>query len=199
MDAAHDVTALLNQVARGGDAVRAELIATVYAELHRIAGAQMRGERRDHTLQATALVNEAYLRLVGETPLDWDSRGHFFHAAGEAMRRILVEHARKRGRLKRGGGLNRLPASVLDLADEHDPAETLALDEALARLEQRDPSMARIVHLRFFAGLDVEETARVSGVSVRTVKRDWAYARAWLYRALRDTTSVDDPEPKDER
>jgi RNA polymerase sigma factor (TIGR02999 family) len=193
MDADRDVTGMLNQVARGQVDVHPELVAAVYAELRTIARAHMRGQRRDHTLQATALVNEAYMRLVGGSKLDWDSRGHFFHAAAEAMRRILVEHARRNGRLKRGGALKRLPANVLDLAAASDSTETLALDEALQRLEERDPSMARLVQLRFFTGLDVEETAQVLGVSVRTVKREWAYARAWLYRELQDPGDESEP------
>ena len=149
----------------------------------------MNDERGEHTLQATALVHEAYLRLIGDAPVPWANRAHFFAAAAEAMRRILVEHARARQRVKRGGGPattpRRPPNGVLDLADESaDPDEILMLDEAIRRLEQEDPEAARVVRLRFFAGLSVDETAEALGVSPSSVDREWAYARARLHRLL---------------
>jgi RNA polymerase sigma factor (TIGR02999 family) len=142
-------------------------------------------ERRDHTLQATALVHDAYLRLLGDSDLAWNDRAHFFHAAAEAMRRLLIEHARKRGRVKRGGDRRRVFADILDLA-EADGEETLALDDAIRRLGETDDQAAAVVRLRFFAGLSVDETALALGVSSRTVDRQWMFARAWLFRAMEE-------------
>jgi len=139
------------------------------------------------TLQATALVHEAYLRLLGGTQPPWNDRQHFFRAAAEAMRRILIEHARKRGRVKRGGKRVRVELTGVDLASDQDLDQILALDDAFRRLEQQDPEAADVVRLRCFAGLSVEETAQATGHSERTVKREWAFARAWLYDALRDS------------
>ncbi len=159
----------------------------VYEQLRAIAQVQMNGERRGHTLQATALVHEAFVRLGGAEGLRGRSKPEFYHAAAEAMRRILVEHARARARLKRGGAAARLDldlAGVLDLAADTDPDRILALDDAIRRLEGADPRAATVVRLRFLAGLSVEETAAAMGQSERTVKRDWEFARAWLYRAL---------------
>jgi RNA polymerase sigma factor (TIGR02999 family) len=163
------------------------LVPAVYDELRALARTQLRGERPDHSLQATALVHEAYLRLLGNgaTQPAWNDRHHFFVAAAEAMRRILIEHARARGRGKRGGGRVRVELSSVDLAVEQDLDEVLALDEAFRRLEEQDPKAADVVRLRFFAGLSVEETADAMGLSARTVKREWAFARAWLFDALR--------------
>jgi len=146
----------------------------------------MKAERPDHTLQSTALVHEAYARLVGNGEVDWKNRAHFFHAAAEAMRRILIEHARARSGPKRGGGRVRIPLDVLDLATQDDPGQILALEEAVSRLEKKDAEAARVVRLRFYAGLSVEEVAKAIGISERTVKRDWAFARAFLVRALDD-------------
>jgi len=163
------------------------LLPLVYDELRALARAQLRHERPDHTLQATALVHEAYLRLLGGTQPPWNDRQHFFRAAAEAMRRILIEHARKRGRVKRGGKRVRVELTGVDLASEQDLDQILALDDAFRRLEEEDPEAADVVRLRFFAGLSVEETAQATGLSERTVKREWAFARAWLYDALRDS------------
>lgn len=160
------------------------LVPLVYAELHAMAEAQLRHERADHTLQPTALVHEAYLRLLGEDYPVWHHRRHFFHAAAEAMRRILVDHARRRTRVKRGGQRVQVPLRGLELVADGDPEEFLALDDAIRRLAERDPRAAEIVRLRFFAGLSVDETARTLEISERTVKREWAVARAWLYDAL---------------
>jgi RNA polymerase sigma factor (TIGR02999 family) len=144
----------------------------------------MADERPDHTLQATALVHEAYLRLVGSHEVAWENRAHFYVAAAEAMRRILIEHARKRGRIKRGGDRARVPLNTVYLAEKAYPEEIMSVDSAIRRLEERDSRMARIVRLRFFAGLSTEEIAETLGLSDRTVRREWALARAWLHREL---------------
>ena len=179
-----DVTRLLNRVARGLPADHEGFATAVFEELRGIAARHMAGERHGHTLQATALVNEAYMRLVGDPALEWDSRRHFYAAAAEAMRRILIEHARRRGRLKRGGAWRRLSLEAFDLAKEEESDGILALDEALGRLEEVDARAAEVVRLRFYAGLDVDQTALAAGLSRRTVLRDWSYAKAWLAQAL---------------
>ena len=166
-----------------------KLFPLVYRELRMLARAQLRHERPDHTLQTTALVNEAYVRMLGGQEVPWSDRGHFFRTAAEAMRRILIEHARKRGRVKRGGDRVRVSLNGLDLGSGKDPDVVLALDEALRRLEEQDARVVDVVRLRFFAGLSVEETANALGVSERTVKREWSFARAWLFDALRDGES----------
>lgn len=173
--------------ARGHEprAVMERLLPVVYDELRALARAQLRRERTDHTLQPTALVHEAYLRLMDDRR-PWTDRRHFFAAAAEAMRRILIEYARARGRKKRGGRQVRVDLSGVDLAREADLDQLLALDDAFRRLEQQDPQAADVVRLRFFAGLSVADTAQATGLSERTVKREWAFARAWLYEALRD-------------
>ncbi len=164
------------------------LLPLVYDQLRAVAQRALAAERPGHTLQATALVHEAYLKLVGEREIPWASRAHFYVAAAEAMRRILIDHARARGRVKRGGGGGgraRLTLSdVTDLASK--PDEIVRFDEAFGRLEGESSEAAAIVRLRFFAGLSVEQTAEALGVSTSTVDRRWAFARAWLYRALRD-------------
>lgn len=162
------------------------LLPAAYDELRALAKAQLRHERPNHTLQPTALVHEAYLRLAGSSAPPWHDRQHFFRAAAEAMRRILIEHARKRGRVKRGGNPIQVDITAADLASDHDPDRLLALDDAFGRLKEQDPDAADVVRLRFYAGLSVEETAAATGRSERTVKREWAFARAWLYEALRD-------------
>ena len=180
------VTRLLREVEAGKPQAAEALLPLVYDQLRELARHRMAEERAGHTLQATALVHEAYLRLVGDRPAGWAGRAHFFHAAAEAMRRILIEHARARGRVKRGGGAERLrvPLSVIDLAAENDPGEILDLDEAVCRLESESPDVAAVVRLRFYAGLTIEETAEALGISPQSVKRDWAYARAWLFHQL---------------
>ncbi len=160
----------------------------VYDQLRVIAGEHMRRECPGHSLQATALVHEAYVRIAGDSPDGWSSLGQFYGAAAQAMRRILIEHARRKGRVKRGGGRRNVPLSVLDLAAEPDNEQIMALDGAIQRLEQVDPDVAKVVRLRFFAGLSVERAAEAMGVSARTVKRDWAFARAWLHQALQGET-----------
>jgi RNA polymerase sigma factor (TIGR02999 family) len=182
--AMRDVTQLLNAIAEGDPHATGQLLPLVYDELRRLAARKLAREKPGQTLEATALVHEAYLRLVGDAARDWDSRGHFFAAAAEAMRRILVESARRKQRLRHGGGRQRVP-----LADVAAPAagpsdDLLALDEALTRLAAEDPVKARLVELRFFAGLSVEEAAQCLGISRATADRYWAYARAWLYEQV---------------
>lgn len=183
------VTRLLGEVSAGDSHARGALLEQVYAQLRAIAQKRMSMERRDHTLQATALVHEAYLRLVkpnGAGEVAWRDRGHFYRAAAEAMRRILIEHARQKNASKRGGDCSRLSLNVCDLADEDQSGQILSLDDALVRLQQADATAADIVRLRFFAGLSIEQVAGVLGVSDRTVKREWEYARAKLFRLLEE-------------
>ena len=168
--------------------VFAQLAPVVYAELRMLAAAQLRGERSGHTLQPTALVSEAYMRLVGPDRPAWEDRGHFFRAAADAMRRILIDHARKRSSKKRGGGRVRVSLSGLGPTSWDEPERVLALHDALLRLEQQDPRSAEVVQLRYFGGLSVLETAEALGVSERTVNREWTFARVWLHDALREGT-----------
>lgn len=162
----------------------AELLTLVHDQLHAIARRRMAGERSEHTMQATALVNEVYMKMMADGRGSWGDRGQFFRAAAEAMRRILIDHARRRDSVKRGSGKAPMPIDVVDLAAEHDPSEILALDEAMKRLESEDARAAEIVRLRFYAGLEVDEVAELTGLSPRTVARDWAFARARLYELL---------------
>lgn len=181
---AGEVTRILAALHGGDPRAADELLAAVYDELRRMARGQMRRERPGQTLQPTALVHEAYLRLVGAAPPSWESRGHFYRAAAEAMRRILIERARARARVKRGSDPVRTTLSDAALVTEPPPEELLALDLALADLEARDAQMAAVVKLRYFAGLTVEETAAALGQSPRAVNRLWAAARAWLLAAM---------------
>lgn len=185
------VTELLSRTgaaeeAGGGRLGADELMPVVYDELRRLAGAYLRQERGDHTLQATGLVHEAYLRLVHQERVEWQGRRHFFAVGAQVMRRLLVDHARRKGSVKRGGDWQRvtLDAASPILGRPLDPLEVLALDRALARLAELDPRQAQVVELRFFAGLDVAEVAEMLGVSKRTVEGDWTHARAWLRREL---------------
>jgi RNA polymerase sigma factor (TIGR02999 family) len=180
------VTRLLNEAGSGNMQASADLLPLVYEQLRALAARKMRHERSDQTLQATALVHEAYLRLVDEKgdgveQQQWKCRWHFFAAAAEAMRRILVDNARRRGRLKRGGGRQRASLEEMELLVDDPPDDLLALDEALNQLAEKHPGKAQLVKLRYFAGLTTEEAAQALGISVRTAGRDWAYARAWLY------------------
>lgn len=181
-----DVTRLLADAAQGSAGAAERLFPVVYRELRRIAAVQMRGERSDHTLEPTALVNEAFLRLVGAANLQPKNRSHFFAIAAQAMRRILVDHARRRGAQKRGSGDR--PALLLDVADATaDPnGYVIALNEALHELEALDPRQARVVELRFFGGMTIEETADLMGVGHATIERDWKLAKAWLHRRISD-------------
>ncbi len=184
-DAASDNVTQLLESARTGDPHAAEqLLTTVYEELRKLAKQKMAQEPPGHTLQATALVHEAYLRLVGDEDPGWDNRAHFFGAAAEAMRRILVDRARRYGRQKHGAGVKHFPVQEADLIAGPDSVDLVALDEALSRLEQRDARMGEIVKLRFFTGLTIEQTAAALGVDERTVTRRWTAARAWLQREL---------------
>ena len=181
-----DVTQILSAIEQGDPRAAEQLLPLVYDELRRLAAEKMAQERPGQTLQATALVHEAYLRLVGaEQAQHWEGRGHFFAAAAEAMRRILINRARDKGRQKRGGGWRRLELDRLAVADEASEEETLAVDEALQRLEQHNQPCADLVKLRFFAGLTMKEAAAALGIAPRTAQRYWAFARAWLYDALR--------------
>lgn len=182
-----EVTRILRgSTASSREEALAEIAPLVYDQLKALAASQLRRERSDHSLQTTALVNEAYLRLVGSSADAWEDRGHFFRAAAEAMRRILIEHARARAREKRGGDRARVSLSDVGPGPWDAPERLLALDEALRRLEERDPRSAEVVQLRYFGGLSVRETAEALGLSDRTVKREWAFARAWLLDALRE-------------
>lgn len=177
-------TQLMQAAAAGEAGARERLLALIYEQLRAMARRRMGAEKADHTLQATALVHEAYLRLIGSHSASWTSRVEFFHAAAEAMRRILIEHARRRKRIKRGGGRSREPLEMLDLAVEDCAEDVLAVDAAIAQLESHDPRAAQVVRLRFYAGLSVDDTAAALGMSERSVKREWSFARAWLYRQL---------------
>src|SRR5688500_18639325 len=185
------VTRLLREAQRSGgdDEAGNQLFPLVYERLRQLARQRMADERAGHTLEATALVHEAYVRLVGGgEPVPWSSRSHFYFAAAEAMRRILIDHARARAGPRRGGGRQRIPLNnVLDLAAaEEEFPEILALDDALSRLEKMSDRVGAVVRLRFYAGLSIEEVAKTLDVSPRTVKADWTYARAWLARELAD-------------
>ena len=180
-----EVTRLLERAGGGDPRAAGELLPIVYEQLRVRARTEMAGEKAGHTLQPTALVHEAYLRLVGNRELAWDNRAHFYVAAAEAMRRILIEQARKKGRLKRGGNRRRIPLNVVDLAERGDVEEILSLDDAVRRLEERDRRMADVVRLRFYSGLSETETAAALGVSERTVRREWSTARAWLLSRLK--------------
>jgi len=180
-----EVTRIMSAIDQGDPRAAEQLLPLVYGELRKLAAQKLAQEAPGQTLQATALVHEAYVRLVdGEKVHDWNSRGHFFAAAAEAMRRILVEQARRKGRLKRGGGKERLDIDEVEIAFEGPADDVLALDEALVRLAQKHPEKAELVKLRYFAGLTVDEAAKVLGVSTSTVDRHWTYARAWLFREL---------------
>ncbi len=179
---AGEVTELLVKWSEGDADALDQLLPIVYAELRRIADAYLRRERSGHTLQATALVHEAYLKLIDQTQVKWQNRAHFFGIAAQIMRRLLVDHARKHTADKRGGEFEKLPIEeeILVVSNEKS-AELLALDEALENLEKMDAQKAKIVELRYFGGLSIEETAEVLGVSIATVNRQWRMAKAWLY------------------
>ncbi|MHC4219286.1 MAG: ECF-type sigma factor [Planctomycetota bacterium] len=180
------MTRLLADAGEGDPQAAARLLPLVYDELRRLAQQRMAAEPAGLTLQPTALVHEAYLRLVDAGDVEWRGRGHFFGAAAEAMRRILVERARRYGRQKHGGGRRRLDLDRLSLAGEAPSDELLALDEALVRLEGEDKASGDVVKLRFFAGLTIEQTAEALGLSTATVSRHWTFARTWLYEQIFD-------------
>ena len=179
-----NATRILNAIERGDSKATDELLPLVYEELRLLAAQKLSHEPPGQTLQATALVHEAYIRLVGDDPQSWDSRGHFFAAAAEAMRRILVEKARRKRSLKHGGTRHRTDLDEVDLTIEGPSVDMIALDEALARLTAVDTQLAELVKLRYFAGLSLDQVAKIQGVTRRTASSHWAYARAWLHRMI---------------
>ena len=186
-----EVTLLLSALTRGDEDAASKLMPLVYDELRRLAGSYMRRERADHTLQATALVNEAYLKLIEQRSVNWQSRAHFFGVAAQLMRRILIDHARGHSRQKRGGEQKKVSLDEAFVFSEKQADELLAVDDSLNLLAKLDPRQARVVELRFFGGLSVEEAAEVLGVSPKTVKRDWSIAKAWLYADLKERHGID--------
>jgi RNA polymerase sigma factor (TIGR02999 family) len=184
MSEAAEITQVLHAIRRSEEGASDKLLPLVYAELRRLAAARMAHELAGQTLQPTALVHEAWLRLVTDKDRTWENRAHFFGAAAEAMRRILIERARHRSRLKHGGGQVRLNIEDLDVAQTAPDDKILLVDEALAQLKQQDPDLERIVVLKFFGGLGNSEIAETLGLSNRTLDRQWAYAKAWLFRYI---------------
>jgi len=182
-------TVLLDRATQGEAQAAQELLPLVYAELRKLAAARMAGELGTHTLQPTALVHEAWLRLVGSEQQAWKNRAHFFAAAAEAMRRILIDRARRKKALKRGARAAHIDLDRVDAAVEADEETLLQVNEALEKLAAQDPQSAELVKLRFFVGLDYSEAAEALGISQRTAKRCWTFARAWLYRELRSSGS----------
>lgn len=195
----NDVSLILNQIEQGDATAAERLLPLVYEELRRLAAQRMAAERPDHTLQPTALVHEAWLRLVDVPEAQqWDSRGHFFAAAAQAMRRILIDQARRRLSEKRGGQMTRRPLTD-DLTGQESDEQLVMLDEALTRLRQKDPVKAELVALRYFSGLTLSETAAFLGISEATADRYWSYARAWLHQEVTRMPTESEgisPEPK---
>jgi RNA polymerase sigma factor (TIGR02999 family) len=189
-DLAPEVTRLLHAAESGDSKAAAALLPAVYEQLRRLAQFRLRQNRADQTLQATALVHEAYLRLAGKDhQRRWQGRNHFFAAAAEAMRCILVDEARRRSRLKRGGGMRRVNLEDMELTVDQPPDELLSLDEALRQFAQHHPEKAELVKLRYFAGLTIDEAAEALDIGTSTAERHWAFARAWLYRQIADEGS----------
>ena len=181
----NDVTQILSAIEQGDPHAAEHLLPLIYDELRKLAAQKLACEKPGQTLQATALVHEAYVRLVaGEKAQHWDGRGHFFAAAAEAMRRILVENARHKGRIKHGGQLERMEIEIANLPTRMPPEELIALDEALDKLQQEDPIKSKLVTLRFFGGMTIEQAAEVLGISRVTAHRYWTYARAWLHQQI---------------
>ena len=185
-----DLTAILSDLRAGDQRAGDLLLQTLYDELHQLAERKLRREPAGHTLQATALVHEAYLRLIGGDSAGWDNTAHFFAAAAESMRRILVESARRKARRKHGGGMKRHELDEADAITLPDSVDLLALDEALEKLAAEDPVRAELVKLRYFAGLTVEQAGQVLGISRATADRYWAFARTWLYKEMSGDGSV---------
>ncbi|MHC4652165.1 MAG: sigma-70 family RNA polymerase sigma factor [Planctomycetota bacterium] len=190
-----EITRLLDAVGSGSSEALNELFPLIYEELRNLAAAQMGRERPDHTLQATALVHEVYVRLVGQRSGGWKSRAQFFGVASKAMRRILVDHARQRQAAKRGGARSRLPLDEIVLDFQERGADLQVLDDALTELAKVDSRKAQVVELRFFAGLTAEQVAQVLDISLRTVNRDWELAKAWLYGRVLDGLPPQDRTP----
>ena len=188
-----EVTQILHAIDAGDPQAAEQLLPLVYDELRKLAAHRLATEPPSQIMQATALVHEAYLRLVDtKDPLKWDSRGHFFAAAAQAMRRILVENARRRKSLKRGGGLKRVEAELAEIETAAESVDLIDLDLALSKLAAKDDRKARLVELRYFSGLTMEQAAEALGVSIATAQRDWIYARAWLHREIAGEESVVD-------
>ncbi len=183
-----EVTRLLVELTDGNRAVLDELLPLIYDELRRLASGYLRRERSDHTLQATALVHEAYMRMVDQSRVRWQNRAHFFGVAAQMMRRILVDHARRHAAEKRGSGGEKVMLDAISELSVAPDKDMVALDDALTRLAEFDPQQARVVEMKYFGGLTVEEIAEVINVSPATVKREWATAKAWLYRELTNET-----------
>ena len=181
-----DVTQILERVEKGDGKAAEELLPLVYEELRKLAAAKMAQEAQGHTLQPTALVHEAWLRLVGAPDQHWNGRGHFFGAAAEAMRRILVENARRKRRLRHGGGQERVDLDETEIVAQAEDEKVLQVDGALEELGREDPAQAQVVKLRFFGGLKNEEVAEVLGISSKTVQRYWTHAKSWLYQRIKD-------------
>ena len=178
------VTLLLKAMNRGDKSAADQLLPIVYSELHRLAKSYMSRERRDHTLQPTALINQAYLRIAQQEHMEWQNHAHFIGFAANVMRRVLVDHARERNAAMRGGGRMRVELDEGVASSPEASAEILQLEEALTRLEQMNPRQAQVVEMRYFGGLSVEEVAGILGIAPRSVKRDWALARMWLYQEI---------------
>jgi|HubBroStandDraft_1064217.scaffolds.fasta_scaffold01006_6 RNA polymerase sigma factor (TIGR02999 family) len=191
-----DLTVLLNRMQKGDRAAAEEAASRIYGELHRIASREMRRERPGHTLQTTALVNEAYLRLAAAGSLEIQSRGHFYAVASQQMRRILVDHARSAGAQRRGGGAVQVDIDAVQMGAEGRGPDLLMLDESLAELEKMDPRAAKVVEMRYFGGYTDKEVVDALGLSLATVRRDWEYARSWLFRRMQGHT---DREPSASR
>jgi len=197
MRSSHDVTRLLLDWQSGDQAALDQLMPLIYDELRRLAAGHLRHERPDHTLQPTALVNEAYLQLIEQRRMNWQGRAHFFGAAAELMRRILVDYARAHNAAKRGGGAFKVSLRDVAAVIEQQDVEVMLLDQALTELAALDPAQARLVELRYFGGLSVEETAEAMKLSPATVKRHWNSAKAWLHRRLtKGVTSESPPAPQ---
>jgi len=188
-----DVTRILNAIEQGDAKAADKLLPVVYQELRRLAAQKLSHEPSGQTLQATALVHEAYIRLVGSEAQGWSSRTHFFSAAAEAMRRILIENARRKRSLKHGGRFQRVDLDDVNVTVEDPSTSLIAMDEALTKLGQKDRGLAELVKLRYFAGLTLEQVAKIQGVSSRTARSYWAYARAWLHREI---TKADEPNSR---
>jgi RNA polymerase sigma factor (TIGR02999 family) len=186
-----DITGLLDAVRRGNVEAQSRLASVVYGELHRLAAACMYGERADHSLQATVLVDEAFVRLVAQSDRSWQNRSHFFASAAQLMRRILIDYARNRRAEKRGGGQPKVPFDEAVAFTDDNCEDWIAVDQALNRLADRDAQMARIVELRFFTGMTEDEIGEVLGISPRTVRRNWKVAKAWLHGELSSVMTDD--------
>jgi RNA polymerase sigma factor (TIGR02999 family) len=191
MSESQDVTVLLSSLTKGDPEAASKLMPLIYDELRRLAASYMRREREDHTLQATALVHEAYLKLVDQRGVNWQNRAHFFGVAAQLMRRILVDHARTHLRQKRGGDHQKVSLDEAIVFAETQADELVAVDDSLNQLAKIDPRQARVVELRFFAGLNVDEAADVLGVSPKTIKREWSVAKAWLYADLKTRHGIE--------